>query len=79
MEAELDDERKQKAIAVNGRKKLENDLKDYIQQVEMANKVKEDAVKQLRRIQAQMKENQRELDEARLAREEIGFNQNHCK
>lgn len=55
MEAELEDERKQKAIAVNGRKKLENDLKDYIQQVEMANKVKEDAVKQLRRIQAQMK------------------------
>jgi hypothetical protein len=33
MEAELEDERKQKAIAVNGRKKMEGDLKDLEQQV----------------------------------------------
>ncbi|KAJ8318252.1 hypothetical protein KUTeg_003343 [Tegillarca granosa] len=71
MEAELEDERKQRAIANNARKKMENDIKDYEQQVATANKVKEDAIKQLRRIQAQMKDGMRELDEARSAREEM--------
>ncbi|KAK3091423.1 hypothetical protein FSP39_019778 [Pinctada imbricata] len=71
MEGELEDERKQRAIAVNGRKKLENDIKDFEQQVEMANKVKEDAVKQLKRIQAQMKENLKELEEARMNKDDM--------
>ena len=51
MEAELEEERKQKAGSVAGRKKLEGDLKDMEGQVEMANKVKEDALKQLRKLQ----------------------------
>ena len=62
MEAELEEERKQRAAAVNGRKKLEGDFKDMEQQVEMAQKVKEDAVKQLRRVQQQLKDYQREVD-----------------
>jgi hypothetical protein len=41
MEAELEDERKQKANAVNSRKKLENDIKDLQQQAELATRVKE--------------------------------------
>jgi len=40
MEAELEDERKQRGIAVNARKKLENEMKDHEQQVEAANRVK---------------------------------------
>lgn len=71
MEAELEDERKQKANAVNSRKKLENDIKDLQQQADLANRVKEDAVKQLKRCQAQMKDNQRELDEARQSHDEM--------
>ncbi|KAK7484698.1 hypothetical protein BaRGS_00024106 [Batillaria attramentaria] len=71
MEAELEDERKQRAIAVNARNKLQGDLQGMEQQLEMATKVKEDAVKQYRKIAAQMKEFQREVDEARIAREEM--------
>lgn len=67
----MEDERKQRSIAVAARKKMESDLKDLDQQVEMANKVKDDAVKQMKRLQAQMKEFQREIDEARLAKEEM--------
>ena len=76
MEAELEDERKQKALAVNARNKLQGDLAGMEQQVEMANKVKEDAVKQYKKLAAQVKDFQRELDEARLARDDIA---NHAK
>ncbi|KAK7113791.1 hypothetical protein V1264_013012 [Littorina saxatilis] len=71
MEAELEDERKQRAIAVNARNKLQGDIQGMEQQVEMANKVKEDAVKQYKKLFAQMKDFQREMDEARLSREEM--------
>ena len=49
--AELEEERKQKTNAVNGKKKLEADYKDLEGQVEMSAKLKEDALKQLRKIQ----------------------------
>lgn len=71
MEAELEDERKQKAIAINARNKLQGDLAGMEQQVETANKVKDDAVKQYKRFSAQLKEFQHELEEARLAKEEM--------
>ena len=71
MESELEDERKQRAIAVNARNKLQGDIQGMEQQLEMANKVKEDAVKQYKKISAQMKDFQRELEDARLAREEM--------
>ena len=51
MEMELEEERKQKTSAIMGRKKLEGDLKDMQSQVDSANKVKEDSLKQLRRLQ----------------------------
>jgi hypothetical protein len=51
MEAELEEERKQKTLAVNARKKLEGDFKSMEQQVDNANKIKEDALKQLKKIQ----------------------------
>ncbi|XP_061416725.1 myosin-10-like isoform X1 [Lethenteron reissneri] len=70
MESELEDERKQRALAVAAKKKLEADYKELESQNEGANKGREDAVKQLRKLQAQFKDFQRELDEARAAREE---------
>ncbi|XP_059170078.1 myosin heavy chain, non-muscle-like isoform X2 [Physella acuta] len=70
MEAELEDERKQKAVAVQSRNKLQGTLAGLEQQVEMANKVKEDAVKQYKKIAAQLKDYQREVDEARVSRDE---------
>jgi myosin protein heavy chain len=51
LEAELEDERKQRAAALSVRKKLEADLKDMEQQLEINNKLKEDALKQLKKLQ----------------------------
>ncbi|XP_054078046.1 myosin-10 isoform X2 [Rissa tridactyla] len=71
LEAELEDERKQKALAVAAKKKMEMDLKDLEGQIEAANKARDEAIKQLRKLQAQMKDYQRELEEARASRDEI--------
>ncbi|XP_046352828.1 myosin heavy chain, non-muscle-like isoform X2 [Haliotis rufescens] len=71
MEAELEDERKQRSLATSARNKLMADLKDLEGQLEMSNKVKDDAVKQYKRAQSQSKEYLRELDELRISREEM--------
>ncbi|NWR42120.1 MYH9 protein, partial [Regulus satrapa] len=71
MEAELEDERKQRSMAVAARKKLEMDLKDLEGHIDTANKNREEAIKQLRKLQAQMKDYMRELEETRTSREEI--------
>ncbi|KAM5250663.1 myosin-9 isoform 2-T2 [Hipposideros larvatus] len=71
MEAELEDERKQRSVAVAARKKLEMDLKDLEAHIDSANKNRDEAIKQLRKLQAQMKDYMRELDDTRVSREEI--------
>ncbi|KAM9072103.1 myosin-9 [Megaptera novaeangliae] len=71
MEAELEDERKQRSMAVAARKKLEMDLKDLEAHIDSANKNRDEAIKQLRKLQAQMKDYMRELDDTRASREEI--------
>ncbi|XP_072423820.1 myosin-9-like, partial [Chiloscyllium punctatum] len=71
LEAELEEERKQRSTASMSRKKLETDLKEAEGQVEAASKGRDEAIKQLRRLQVQMKDALREVDEARSAREEI--------
>ncbi|XP_075583773.1 myosin-9 [Pelecanus crispus] len=71
MEVELEDERKQRSIAVAARKKLEMDLKDLESHIETANKNREEAIKQYRKLQAQMKDYMRELEDTRTSREEI--------
>ncbi|XP_066115435.1 myosin-9 [Saccopteryx bilineata] len=71
MEAELEDERKQRSVAVAARKKLEMDLKDLEAHIDTANKNREEAIKQLRKLQAQMKDYMRELEDTRTSREEI--------
>lgn len=73
LEAELEEERKQRTAAVTARKKLEGDLKDMEGQLEMNNKIKDDAVKQLKRAGSQLKEYQREAEEARASREELSI------
>jgi myosin protein heavy chain len=54
LEAELEDERKQRTNALSQRKKLEADLKDMEQQLEMHDKIKEDALKQLKKLQVRV-------------------------
>lgn len=51
MEAELEDERKQRALSVAGKKKLELDLNELEGQLEAATKGRDEAVKQLRKLQ----------------------------
>lgn len=51
MEAELEDERKQRSMAMAARKKLELDLKDLEAHIDSANKNRDEAIKQLRKLQ----------------------------
>jgi len=51
LEADLEEERRQRSAAISARKKLEGDLKSLESQVDAANKMKEDALKQLKKIQ----------------------------
>ena len=51
LETELEEERRQKSAAVNARKKIEGDYKAMEQQVDTANKIKEEAVKQFKKLQ----------------------------
>lgn len=47
----MDEERKQKAQIIAGKKKLEMDLQDMENQIDAANKGREEAVKQLKKLQ----------------------------
>ncbi|KAM4016655.1 myosin-10-like isoform 9-T10 [Anomaloglossus baeobatrachus] len=71
LEVELDEERKQKAQIVAGKKKLEIDLQNMESQIDAANKGREEAVKQLKKLQLQLKEVWREVEETRSSREEM--------
>ncbi|XP_045148560.1 myosin-14 [Echinops telfairi] len=74
-ELERDEERKQRAMAVAARKKLEAELEELKAQTAAAGQGREEAGKQLRKMQAQMKELWREVEDYRTSREEI-FAQN---
>ena len=50
-ETELEDERKQRALVAAAKKKLEGDLKDLELQADSAIKGREEAIKQLRKLQ----------------------------
>ncbi|XP_031419982.1 myosin-9a isoform X2 [Clupea harengus] len=70
MEVELEDERKQRTLAMAGRKKLELDLSELEAHIDMANRARDEAQKQLRKLQAQLKETLREFEDMRMSREE---------
>jgi len=71
LEAELDEERKQRQAAVNAKKKLETDYKDLESTMDMNNKLKEDALKQLKKLQQAMKEIQRDAEEAHASKNDV--------
>ncbi|XP_061572933.1 myosin-10 isoform X4 [Cololabis saira] len=71
LEIQLEEERTQRSQAVLAKKQLEAELQEAEAQVEGTSRGKEEAVKQLRRLQGQMKEILRELDEIKLARDEV--------
>lgn len=48
---ELEDERKQRSVAVAARKKMELDLKELEAAIDMANKNRDEALKQLKKLQ----------------------------
>ena len=51
MEAELEEERKQRSSASAAKKKLEMDFNDLESNIDAATKAKEDAIKQLKKAQ----------------------------
>lgn len=67
----MDEERKARVNAANSKKKMENDIKDLEEQLDAANRVKEDGLRQLKKYQQQAKDVQRDLEDARQARDEI--------
>ncbi|KAB5515057.1 hypothetical protein PHYPO_G00248750 [Pangasianodon hypophthalmus] len=69
MEAELEDERKQRALAIAAKKKLELDLSDLEAQMDQAVKARDEALRQLKKLQAQVKDQLRDVDELRAARD----------
>ncbi|XP_031708376.1 myosin-10 isoform X2 [Anarrhichthys ocellatus] len=71
LEIQLEEERSQRSQAVSTKKQLEAELQESEAQGETTTRGKEEAVKHLRRLQGQMKEVLRELEESRLARDEV--------
>ncbi|KAM9310763.1 LOW QUALITY PROTEIN: uncharacterized protein myh14 [Pholidichthys leucotaenia] len=71
LEIQLEEERSQRSQAVSAKKQLEAELQESEAHLEAATRGKEDTGKQLRRLQGQMKEILRELDETKLARDEV--------
>ncbi|CAF0913604.1 unnamed protein product [Brachionus calyciflorus] len=71
LEADLDDERKQRTTAVNMKKKFELDFNDLKGQLDESNRIKDEQFKQIKRLTQNVKEITRECEELRLAKEEI--------
>lgn len=51
LETELEDERKQRTAIAASKKKLEGDIKDLEGHIETSNKGRDEAIKQLRKLQ----------------------------
>ena len=51
----MEDERKQRALATAAKKKLETDMKDLEGQIETTSKGRDEAIKQLRKLQVRVK------------------------
>ncbi|KAF7232777.1 hypothetical protein EG68_07882 [Paragonimus skrjabini miyazakii] len=71
LEAELEDEKKQRVSHLSVRKKLESDLADFGQRLELVSRQKEEALKQLKKFQSVGGGIQRELEEAVRAKEQV--------
>ncbi|XP_040047252.2 myosin-10 [Gasterosteus aculeatus] len=71
LEAELEEERKQRSQTAGSKKKLEGEMKDLEDQLEATSRGRDEAVKQLRKIQGQVKDLQRDLEDSRAAQKEV--------
>ena len=71
LESDLDDERKQRTTAVNLKKKFELDLTDMKVQFDETNKLKEDHIKQIKKLSITIKEVTRECEELRVSKDEL--------
>lgn len=56
LETELEDERKQRVAMAASKKKMEGDIKDLEGQIDTANKNRDEAIKQLRKLQVRERE-----------------------
>lgn len=54
MDAELEEERRQRSQALSSKKKLELDLGELEHQIDSAYKARDDAVKQLKKLQVKL-------------------------
>jgi myosin heavy chain 9/10/11/14 len=71
MESELEQERKERALAVAAKKKIELDMKDLEHQNDLVAKVRDDSVKHLKKLQNQLKDYQREIDEVKTQKDQL--------
>lgn len=69
LEGELEDERKQRSAALTARKKIEADYNELQLHIENSNKLRDDLQKQNKRLHAQIKDAQRDCEEAKVAKE----------
>ncbi|XP_067929437.1 myosin-9-like [Watersipora subatra] len=70
METELEEERRQKTAATGAKKKIESEYAEMEAAVENANKMKEDAQKQYRKMQTIVSQYTTEMEELRASRED---------
>ncbi|TGZ64912.1 hypothetical protein CRM22_006176 [Opisthorchis felineus] len=70
LEAELEDERKQRGSHLEVRKKLESDLSEATQRLELASRQKDEALKQLKKFQSVGGSMQRDMEEAIRSRDQ---------
>ena len=71
LESDLDDERKQRTSAINLKKKFELDYNDLKLQFDESNKIKEEYMKQIKKLTISIKEISRECEELRSNKDEL--------
>jgi len=71
LEAELEEERKQRANAVAAKKKLEAEFSELDGLVETTTKSRDDALRMLKKTQGTMKEYARDMEEIRQSRDDL--------
>ena len=67
----MEDERKVRHSAAAAKRQLEGDIKDLESQLDQANRIKEDGLKQLKKYQNQLKDVQRDLEDSRHSKDDL--------
>jgi myosin heavy chain 9/10/11/14 len=71
LEDEIEDEKRQRALAHQAKKKLEMDLQSSQEQLEEATKMREESQKQVKKLQQQVRDSQHELEVITELRDQI--------